>query len=43
MKERIVIDMQAKFREEREQLERLIEQNADKRLIFDAENKAKVL
>ena len=35
--------MQSRFKEEREQMEKLLDQNVDKRLLFDAENKQKIL
>jgi hypothetical protein len=42
-KEKVVIEIQSRFKEEREQLEKLLDQNVDKRLLFDAEHKQKLL
>lgn len=43
LREKMVVELQMKFKEEREYMEKLIEQNVDKRVIYDLENNNKLL
>jgi hypothetical protein len=43
MKEKLILEYQLKFKEEKEQMERLIETNVDKKMVLDLESKSKLL
>ena len=38
----MVVELQTKFKEEKEHMEKILEQNVDKRVIYDLENKCKL-
>lgn len=42
LREKMVVDLQMKFKDEREHMEKLLEQNVDKRTMYDLENNNKL-
>lgn len=43
LKEKTILDLQNKLRIEREQIDKLMEGDADKRAVFDIENKCRII